>query len=239
VSIECKLIIAVLEQRKTDPALRETISKSARIPLDATVELLGKMQSSGLVNLKGDIVETNSDQRLALAIRAVELGVDIENISSCLRWQEFERIAFIVLTRNYYTVKKNVRFKRAGRKWEMDLVACKRPIVLCIDCKHWRYGLYPARLKHAVKDQIDRTSALAQSLPNPKMRFDLSTWKEAMFIPAVLSLLASRLKVCQNVPVVPILQLQDFLMQLPVHATSLKHFLVPIHNLQDRLPGEP
>jgi hypothetical protein len=44
------------------------------------------------------------------------------------------------------------------------------------------------------------------------------------FVPAILTLVQARLKFCDDVPVVSVLQLQDFLYELPGHVHALRHF---------------
>jgi hypothetical protein len=234
--VERNLLIAILRLTKTGAVAREILNKDARISSDNAGELLQKMQSDGLVYLKAHTVEADGNQRLKLAIRALGLGADLEYVSSFLQWQEFEGMAATALIRNGYAVSNNLRFTHAGRKWEMDVVGSRKPIALCLDCKHWHYGMHPARLKTAVEEQVQRTSALSEILPRLDGKVECASWKRAQLIPAVLSLVAGRVKFIDDVPIVPILQLQDFLDQLLAYADSLKHFLALRHDLQDRLP---
>ena len=71
---------------------------------------------------------------------------------------------------------------------------------------------------------VNVSLALANSLPNINLRIECAKWEKAKFIPAVLSLIPSEFKFYQKVPVVPVLQLQDFICQLPAYAESLKFF---------------
>jgi hypothetical protein len=128
------------------------------------------------------------------------------------------------LERNGYVVAKNVRFKHTGRKWEIDIVGCKKPLVICIDCKHWRHGMAPSALKRIAEAQVERTRALAASLPHVSLEIECSKWNKAKFIPTVLSLTQGNFKFYDMVPIVPVLQLQDFLSQLPAYTESLKYF---------------
>jgi hypothetical protein len=117
-----------------------------------------------------------------------------------------------------------LRFRQGGRRWEMDIVGCRRPIVACVDCKHWRRGLHPSKLRGAVEEQVRRTLAFSEFLPNPAVRIECASWKEARFVPVVLSLMPASFKFHNGTPIVPILQLQDFLAQLPMCMNSLRIF---------------
>jgi len=232
VAIERDLILTILKLTKNGSVSRKSMNKDAKIPSDVASKLLRKLQNDGLVYLSGDNVEADSDSRLRLAVRAVALGADIERISDFLRWQEFEDIAAIALERNGYIAAKNVRFKHAGRRWEIDAVGCKKPLVICIDCKHWHHGMSPSALKKIVEAQIERTRALSESLPNISLEIECAKWSKAKFVPAVLALIPCSFKFYDMVPIVPVLQLQDFLNQLPAYTESLKYFLKEFDHLR-------
>jgi Holliday junction resolvase-like predicted endonuclease len=223
-SIEKDLIMSTLKLTREGIISKEIIKKDAKLLLHDVEDLLGKLQNDGLVYLRKDVVEADSLQRLKLAVRAISLGADIENVSSFLQWREFESIAAVAFERNGYCVKKNLRFKHAGQRWEIDILAFKEPTVVCVDCKHWHRGMSPSALKKVVEEQVERTSALAESLPNPTIRFEFASWNFVKFVPAVLSLVTGRFKFYESVPIVSVLQLQDFLSQLPAYVDSFKHF---------------
>lgn len=220
-SIERELIIAVLKLTAEGPVSHELINKTAKVPSETAHNLLRKLQNDRLVYLNEAIVEADSAQRVKLAVKAIDLGADLERVSSVLQWQEFENIAAAALERNGYIVTRNLRFRHGGRKWEIDVVGCRKPSVLCIDCKHWQHGIHPSALKKVTREQAERTKALAESLPNPTVRIECATWAGAKFLPVVLSLVTTRFKFLDDVPIVSVLQLQDFLNKLPAYADSL------------------
>jgi Holliday junction resolvase-like predicted endonuclease len=223
-SIERDLIISILKLTANGSVTREQINKDAKIASDIALKLLRGLQNDGMVYLKDNIVEADSNGRLELAVRAIVLGADVERISGFLRWQEFEDITAIALEKNSYTVAKNVHFKHSGRKWEIDVVGCKKPLVICIDCKHWRHGMSPSAIKKIAEAQVERTRALSESLPNISIEIEASKWGKAKFVPAILALFPGSFKFYDKVPIVPVLQLQDFINQLPAYTESLKYF---------------
>ena len=223
-NIEKNLIISILKLTKNGPILNKLVNKDANIPLEFAEKLLRKLQSDGLIYLRKNVVEADSSQRLKLAVHAIQLGADLESLSSFLQWKEFEEMAAVALERNGYSVKKNFRFKHAGRRWEIDIVGCKRPIAICIDCKHWHHGMHPSALRKIVEEQTERTFAFAESLASLSGKIECTTWERVKIVPAVLSLVTARFKFYNSVPIVAVLQLQDFLSQLPAYADTLKHF---------------
>jgi len=223
--IERDLLISLLKLTKNGPASIENINQNSKIAPDIVRKMIEKLQNEDLLYINGNTVEADSDKRLRLAVKVASLGADIERVSFFLRWQEFEDIAAVALERNGYVVAKNMRFKHAGRKWEIDVVGCRKPLVLCLDCKHWQRGVKPSALRKIVEAQTERAYALANTLPSPKLKVKCVEWNKTKFMPIILSLIPSSFKFYDSVPVVPILQLQDFLIQLPAHVESLKYFM--------------
>jgi Holliday junction resolvase-like predicted endonuclease len=219
--IEKILIISILKLTKDGAISNEIVKKDVRMPLNIVEKLLKKLHNEGFIYLRKNFVEVDGSQRFKLAVRALQLGADPESVSSFLCWREFEDMAAFALERNGYAVKKNLWFKYAGKRWEIDVVGCKKPIALCIDCKHWHYGMYPSKLKRAVNNHLKRTSAFAEALPGLAGKIECASWDRVKLVPAVLSLFTGRFKFHENVPVIPVLQLQDFLSQLPAYANML------------------
>jgi Holliday junction resolvase-like predicted endonuclease len=223
-SVERNLLISLLKLTKKGRVLTESVNRDARIPSATARKLLQKLQNEGLIYLKQDSVEVENNCRLKLAVKAASLGADVEHISNLLCWQEFEEITAFALKNNGYKVSNNVRFKNAARRWEIDVVGFKKPLVICIDCKHWQHAITPSALRRIVNSQVERTRAFADSLPNIALKLECTKWSEAKFIPFILSLVPSSFKFYYEVPIVPVFQLQDFLNQLPVYTESLKYF---------------
>ena len=223
-NIERELIISILKVTKNGPAAIEVVIKEAKIASSIAKDLVKKLQNDGLLYLQNKLIEVDSLKRLKLAVHAIELGADVERVSGFLDWKEFENIVVIAFERNDYSVKRNLRFKHAGRRWEMDIIACKKPIVACVDCKHWHHGMYPSAIRRIVEEQVERTSALAESLPKLTEKIECTSWSRVKLVPAILSLTTVRSKFYNKVPIVPVLQLQDFISQLPAYMDSLKHF---------------
>ncbi len=223
-NIERNLIVSILKLTKSGPISFEVLIKDAKIPLTIAENLLKKLQNNGLVYLQNKVINVDSLKRLKLAVHAIQLGADLERVTSFLDWKEFENIAAIAFVRNGYSVKRNLRFKHAGRRWEMDIIACKKPIVACVDCKHWHHGMYPSAIRRIVEEQVERTSALAESLPKLTEKIECTSWSTVKLVPAILCLTTVRSKFYNRVPIVPVLQLQDFISQLLAYMDSLKHF---------------
>jgi len=231
VDIEKDLLISLLKLTKEGPVLIENVNKEVRSTTNIIPKLIKRLENEDLISKNNDFVEVVKDNRLRLAVRAISLGADLEHVSSFLDWQEFEDIAALALERNGYTTVMNMRFRKEGRRWEIDVVGCRNPLVLCIDCKHWQRSMNPSALRKIVMAQVKRTYALATTLPTPSIKVECVKWNKAKFIPIILSLIPGRLKFYENVPVVSVLQLQDFLNQVPAYVESLKYITRDFNHL--------
>jgi Holliday junction resolvase-like predicted endonuclease len=222
--VSSEVAISLLKISKCKPVSVELVKREAKFPSEVVERLLQKWQHDGLLYVHDGFVEISALQRLKLAVRALQVGADYERVSSFLGWEEFESIAAVAFEAHGYNVRTNLRFRQGGRRWEIDIVGCRRPLVVCVDCKHWHRSSYPSKLKRAAEEQVRRTVAFSDSLPNPAVRVDCASWKGAKFVPVLVSLMPARFKFHDGTPVVPILQLRDFLAQLPMCVNSLKYF---------------
>ena len=232
-TIETNLLISILKMTAEGPVLVESVKRDARVTASLASKLLKKMQIAELVYIKNGIIEADGCARLKIAIRALTLGADLQHVSELLSWQEFEDVATIALEQNGYTVSKNIRFKNTGRRWEMDVIGYKKPWVICIDCKRWKRGISPSALKKVTEAQIERTQSFAESLPNIKFEIECAKWLRAQFVPAILTLMPGTYKFYDRVPIIPVLQLQDFIGQFPAYTGSLKHFWREFNHLHN------
>jgi Holliday junction resolvase-like predicted endonuclease len=223
-TLERNLLISLLRLTKTGHVQGELVSRDSRVPVQVADEILKQLPNIGLISYGDGLVKVSSSQRVKIAVRAVELGADLERACGVLEWNEFEEIAAKAFEANDYVVKKRFRFKWAGRRSEIDVLGCKQPLVACVDCKHWRRGWRRSAIMRVVEAQVQRTQALAEGLPSLREKAGLVNWKEAVLVPMVLSLVPSPFKFYNKVPIVPVLQLPNFLNELSPNISDLTHF---------------
>jgi hypothetical protein len=136
-------------------------------------------------------------------------GSDPENISVRLSWQDFEMLVEAALRSHDFRTRRHLVFKHKSRRHEIDLLAAREKIALCIDCKHWDHGWSPARIRKAVLAQRERTRALAGepvALSNA-----LHQRGPFLLLPAIVGLRTVDPTCTDGTPVVSILRLADFL----------------------------
>jgi len=225
-TFERNFLVSVLKLTKGGPVAKELVAKDAGIPTQTADQLLKKNCEAGLIQWRHRTIEASSNQRVKIAIHVIKLGADFERICRFLEWIEFENLAAVAFEANNFAVKRRFRFKWTQRKWEIDVLGCKENLIACVDCKHWSHGWRRSIITKAVEAQTLRTRVLAEALPSLQGEIGLVHWRQATLIPIVLSMVPGPQKFYNNVPIVPILQLQDFLNELPAHIISLTHFFV-------------
>ena len=227
-AVERDVLISILKLTNSGSVAEEAVARDANVPVHVINDFLRGLREIGLVEGEDGIIEASSNQRVKLAIHAINHGTDIERVCKVLEWIEFENFAATAFETNNFAVKRRFRFKGAGRRWEIDVIAYCEPLIVCVDCKRWRRGWGNSAIKKIAEAQAQRTKVLAEVLQSLQRRITLDGWKQATLFPVILSLFPGPVKFFKKVPVVPILQLQNFLDELPGHITELKYFRAPL-----------
>lgn len=223
--IEREVLVAVLKRTvERSDAKVEDISEEAHIPFSLTKHVLEKLRGEGLLELADDRVIVGGDNRLRIAVKAISLGSDIERVARLFTWSEFEDFSVLAFEVNDFSVKRNFRFTWLRKRWEIDIIGLKKPLVISADCKHWHQKWGGSASIKAAKGQIERTKALAEASRSMRNKIGVAGWEHAYFVPIILSLLPSQQKFYERTPIVPILQLRDFLQNIMVHLDEVSNF---------------
>ena len=224
--VERDVLVSILKLTKNGPVTKELVARDANVPTQVTNELLKKFRDAELIKWQNKAIEASSNQRAKIAIHAIKLGADFERVCRVLEWIEFENLAATAFEANNFAVKRRFRFRWAQRRWEIDVLGCREPLIACVDCKHWSHGWRGSAIRKAAEAQALRTKVLAEALPSLEKEIGLVQWRQATLIPVVLSLVSGPLKFYNEVPIVPILQIQNFVNELLAHMIALAHFRV-------------
>ena len=219
------ILIGLLQHSDNGPIATEIVAREANVPVKVANNVLRGLREIGLIECENELIELTSNQRVKLAIHAINQGTDIERVCKVLEWIEFENFTATAFEKNNFAVKRRFRFKAAQRRWEIDVLAYSEPIIVCVDCKRWRRGWGNSAITKVAAAQAQRTEVLAQNLQDIQRKIGLTNWKEATLFPVILSLFPGPVKVYDKVPVVPILQLQNFLDEFQGHVQEISHFL--------------
>jgi len=225
---EREILISTLNLTKDGYADLKEIIRDARIPSQIACQILERNESSGILRISGAKIIATPEQRLRIALKAVDLGADVERVCKHLKWEEFEEISTLALEMNGFRVKKHFRFSWNGKRFEIDLLALKKPFVVCADCKQWRRGWMGLPSRKAAEKQVQRTRILAENSLGMLKKIGIEKWSSACFIPLIISLFPSESAFCRNVPVVPIIQLRSFIQDMPAYVDEFEHYWISI-----------
>jgi hypothetical protein len=157
------------------------------------------------------------DQRIAVALKAISMGIDPESVVMNMTWKDFEGLVAQVLAENNYECTES--FRRRGNKleegMEIDVIGVKGDSMLVIDAKMWGIRKYKASaLVEAVKKQVVRTERLAAQLDRLTKRIPNLRPRKYELFPIMVTWLVEDVKLYEGVPVVPVFKLNSFLQEL-------------------------
>lgn len=158
--------------------------------------------------------------RLKLALYAVQQGASLKSVSLCLDWREFEEVCAYAFNVYGYDVHRNFRFKCRGRRFEIDVIGVKKPLVLCVDCKRWSAG----RFSILHRDAIDhlRKVELLSTCPRALGRLKVLGWNEILLLPVMLTVHEDRVKIYDGIPIVPVFKFNSFLSEFEAFIYDLR-----------------
>ncbi|MFQ6076267.1 MAG: hypothetical protein ACE5Z5_09070 [Candidatus Bathyarchaeia archaeon] len=223
-----RTIISILKLTSSGTARISQVSEDSGVAMDRVEAIIADLSEGGLVDVREVFVETSGEQKIRLAIAALKEGGDLEEACRYLGWKDFEDIAVLALESNSFIARKNVRFKERDKRYEIDVLGLREPVILSIDCKHWKRSWQRAATVRFVEAQVHRTEALTRILPMLGDKLPTGGWNRAEVLPVVLTLSETPFKVCQGVPVVPVFRFRGFLQEMSTYVDSLKVFRISL-----------
>jgi hypothetical protein len=220
------LLIALLEKTRKEPVDRDELRAAVRVTDEVYDQFLDQLSSESLIEDNGTLLEASLSQRMELATRAVKAGIDFERVGRALGWLEFEEMVAYVFEENGYRVSKRFRFTADGRRWEIDVLALRRPLIVCAECKHWSRGLGNMTARRIAETHMEKVRVLSQNVGNLESRLRLEGWNKATVVPIALSLQPARNKIYRRIPVVSIFELPDFISEFEGQMEWLAKFPV-------------
>jgi len=225
------------ETKQTCDCLISEIVASSRTCRSLVEESLLKLRQVDAVSIVGEEIHISPEQRLRVAELAIREGVDPERIARELRWQEFEAFADRVLRLNAFVTLKHFVFKSLGRRFEIDVIGAKEPLLLCIDCKHWHHGWAPSKVTRSARDQVERVLSLSQVLRAGDARLPTFEWHLIRVLPIVMTLADVSPRLIEGVPIVSALRFASFLSEINPCVDQLR--FLDVRASQLTLPVHP
>lgn len=226
--MERELLVALLDLTQGETSARGNLRAAVRVTGEALDRFLRRLSLEGLISEREELIEASPAQRLDIAVRAVELGADFERVCRALGWLEFEEMAAHVFEENGYDVGRRFRFNADGRRWEVDVLAKRRPLIICTECKRWSRGLRNSAARKMVEAHIEKVRIFSDSLVGLAEGLGLGGWRYAVVVPVVTSLSSVPIRFHEEVPIVSVLQLPRFLSEFEGRLDGLAHFTVEL-----------
>jgi len=222
------LLVIILEKTKEGTSNIEAIREDLRITTESFNGSLNSLEEEGLVNISEGQIEASLDQRLKIAINAVKSGADFQRVSKQLGWKEFEEMVAYTFEENGYKVKRRFRFSAEGRRWEIDVLATKKPLIICAECKHWAKSLGNSTARNIIEVHLEKVRVMSENVDVISEKINVNHWGKATIVPIALSLIPARSKIYRRIPMVSVLELPDFLSEFLGQMEWLLSFTVDI-----------
>ena len=157
-----------------------------------------------------------TEDRFKLASAAFHLGV-LEEAAEELTWQEFEKFSQDCFRDAGFDTRKGLIVRDSSRRWQIDLVARKNSIILAVDCKHWGPPNHPSKLRKPAEHQRSAIRILVH-----KMQVDgVPNCAELTALPMLLTLYEPPVRTLDEVALVPIAKLPDFLNNINLYQAEM------------------
>ena len=142
-------------------------------------------------------------------------GKPLEEVLEGIDWREFENFVSEIFSKNDYSVKRNFRFK-TSRRYEIDLIASRRNLTFCVDCKNWRGGRNKkSGIILAIEKQYLRVQELLKFIRKNLIAKKILTFEERpKVLPLIVTLLQEDVLEENGVFVVPVWKLNSFLLEV-------------------------
>ena len=200
--------------------------------LDKSVNL-ETLQNSGLKFEASEIkiiAELQDFDSIDLVFSAYKHGMLFSTASRYLNWSLFEKLVARIMNETGWETQSNFRFFGEGtpserNRFEVDIIANKKPYVLVIDCKRYKN---PAQspMREAAMNQKERVFVFYEQLPI--IHDALKSWPlwnlEVQILPVILTWKNHQLNVFENVPICSIDILPDFLLNLSKYIEEFNLF---------------
>ena len=233
--LEREILVALLILTREGPVDRGKLQGAARVTDEALGLTLDDLTDEKLIEEGKGLLEASPGQRLGIAVRAVRAGADLERVSRALGWLEFEEMVAYAIEENGYAVSRRFRFQAEGRRWEIDVLAAKKPLILCAECKHWSRGLGNATARKIVETHLEKVRVLSENPVKVVKRLGLRDWDRAVFFPVAMSLTPARDRIYRRIPVVSVFELPSFLGEFEGQLDWLASFPVELPPPKPRL----
>ena len=223
-----QVVKSILVKTQSGEATLDEVREHVNITSELFDQTVEAMADDGVITLDGDTIKLSTEQRVRLAVMAVELGADFQTVSGSLGWLEFEELVAHVFEENGFAVQRRYRFMAEGRRWEMDVLASRYPYIVCAECKHYTRGMGNSAARNIVETHLEKTEVFSRYLPGQAKKIGVHRWRDAVVVPVTLTLSPTKMRIYRRVPSVSVLALTSFLASFEGYMERMAHFRVEL-----------
>jgi hypothetical protein len=173
-----------------------------------TKSVLDYLEANNIGSVSKSAVKFSGTDRISAAVLALQMRCDIEQVSRCLSWKDFEKLASELLISFGYRTRTNVRFVKP--RMEIDIVGTgSAGFTIAVDCKHWKRSNLSSISKFSQK-QVARAERL--------LKCDRTI---SQVVPVMLTLHAESVRFIGGVPLVPIHRFRSFIMEVKAFLSEI------------------
>jgi len=163
--------------------------------------VLDYLEANNIGSVSKSLVKFSQADRMAAALLALQMRCDIELVSRCLSWKDFEKLASEILQSFGYRTRSNIWFVKP--RMEIDVVGTDLVgFTIAVDCKHWKRSNLSSISKYSQKQ-----AARVQRL----IKYDKTI---SQVVPVMLTLHAESVRFVGGVPLVPIQRFRSFIIDV-------------------------
>jgi hypothetical protein len=163
--------------------------------------VLDYLEVNNIGSVSKNTIKFSGSARIHAAVLALQMTCEIEELSTCLSWKDFEKLASELLRSFGYHTRTNVRF--AKPRMEIDVVGTSSDgFTIAVDCKHWKRSSLSS-LSNFSQKQAARADRL--------IKYDK---RISQVVPVMLTLHAESVRFIGAVPLVPIHKFRSFIMDV-------------------------
>ena len=193
-----------------------------------TVTSLNEDTDTKLI-LDEDTIHIPKKNKTQLIIKAIESGIDLDQIIDSLHWSDFENFCLTVFDFHEFRTFQNFHFTQNKNRFEIDVVSIREPLVFAVDAKKWKTG-HAGALKTVVKKQTERIKFLSEYLQKPlnRQKLQLNNALNLRLIPLIVTSKMYEIQIFHGVPIIPFFKLNGFITEIHRFLGLLKQFPVKL-----------
>lgn len=227
-SLSKNFILNLLQMSKDHEEIALSgIAEKSNLKSEQVYKLLYSLNEETGAKLELDASTIHIPQKFKtpLILKAIESGIDLDQIIELLHWRDFESFCLMVFEYYEFTNIQNCHFTQNRKRYEIDVVTVKEPLIFAIDAKKWKTG-HAGALKTVVENHLNRIKDFSQYLANPlnRQKFQLKNSPDLRIIPLIITSKTYEIQIFHGVPIIPFFKLNGFIAEIHTFLGSLRQF---------------